>query len=204
MAAQFSRAGALGAAKSSRSAPKGSLHRRFSETCPSAAITGFSKGLRVGYPLLRPSVCGLLRAGTEKLRTANWFYSPPQTRLGRGAQPPQAPVSRGRSRQSGSAESAVLHRHQSAPQSSQRPSAGSGARSGTAVSPVQWLVIQALRAYKFAVSPMLPAACRFHPSCSEYMREAVEKYGALRGGWMGLRRLARCHPFHAGGFDPVR
>lgn len=69
---------------------------------------------------------------------------------------------------------------------------------------MQWFVIGALRAYKFALSPLLPAACRFYPSCSEYMREAVERHGAIRGVWMGLRRLARCHPFHAGGFDPVR
>jgi len=65
-------------------------------------------------------------------------------------------------------------------------------------------VIGALRVYKFALSPLLPAACRFYPSCSDYMREAVERYGPIRGVWMGLRRLARCHPFHAGGFDPVR
>jgi len=65
-------------------------------------------------------------------------------------------------------------------------------------------VIRALLLYKIAFSPLLPAACRFYPSCSDYMREAVERYGAIRGVWMGLRRLARCHPFHAGGFDPVR
>jgi uncharacterized protein len=51
---------------------------------------------------------------------------------------------------------------------------------------------------------MLPSACRFHPTCSEYTMDAVEKHGALRGMWMGIRRLLRCHPFHEGGFDPVR
>jgi putative membrane protein insertion efficiency factor len=61
-----------------------------------------------------------------------------------------------------------------------------------------------LRLYKVAVSPFLPSACRYYPSCSEYMRQAVEKYGVARGVWMGIRRLARCHPFHAGGLDPVR
>jgi putative membrane protein insertion efficiency factor len=65
-------------------------------------------------------------------------------------------------------------------------------------------VIGALRLYKFCVSPVVPSACRFHPTCSEYMTEAVGRYGVARGVWMGLRRLARCHPFHAGGFDPVR
>ena len=62
----------------------------------------------------------------------------------------------------------------------------------------------ALRVYKLAVSPLLPSACRFYPCCSDYMREATEKYGALRGVWMGIKRLARCHPFNAGSFDPVR
>jgi uncharacterized protein len=61
-----------------------------------------------------------------------------------------------------------------------------------------------LRVYKLCVSPFLPSACRFYPTCSEYMREAVARYGVARGVWMGLGRLARCHPWHAGGFDPVR
>jgi putative membrane protein insertion efficiency factor len=61
-----------------------------------------------------------------------------------------------------------------------------------------------LRFYKASISPLLPPACRFMPTCSEYALEAVERYGALRGGWMGLRRLLRCHPFHPGGFDPVK
>jgi len=61
-----------------------------------------------------------------------------------------------------------------------------------------------LRVYQLCISPLLPSACRFYPTCSEYMREAVARHGAARGIWMGLRRLLRCHPFHAGGFDPVR
>jgi len=65
-------------------------------------------------------------------------------------------------------------------------------------------VIIILRIYKRWVSPYLPSACRFHPTCSEYMLEAVDRYGALRGVGMGILRLLRCHPFHAGGFDPVR
>jgi putative membrane protein insertion efficiency factor len=51
---------------------------------------------------------------------------------------------------------------------------------------------------------MLPSACRFYPTCSEYMIESIEKYGLLRGVAQGIRRLSRCHPFHEGGFDPVR
>jgi len=51
---------------------------------------------------------------------------------------------------------------------------------------------------------LLPSACRFYPTCSEYMAQAVEKHGAWRGVWLGTKRLAKCHPFHAGGFDPVQ
>jgi putative membrane protein insertion efficiency factor len=69
---------------------------------------------------------------------------------------------------------------------------------------MQKAVITSLRLYKRFVSPMLPSACRFSPTCSEYMIEAVGRYGVTRGVWLGLRRLLRCHPLHAGGFDPVR
>jgi len=65
------------------------------------------------------------------------------------------------------------------------------------------IMLQLLRAYKWAISPMSLPACRYVPSCSEYAIEAVERYGALRGGSMGLRRLLRCHPFVHGGYDPV-
>ena len=66
------------------------------------------------------------------------------------------------------------------------------------------LVLSILRIYKRWISPMLPSACRFHPTCSEYMMEAIERHGAWRGVGLGLKRLGRCHPFHQGGFDPVR
>jgi uncharacterized protein len=60
-----------------------------------------------------------------------------------------------------------------------------------------------VRAYRYAVSPMLPPACRFHPSCSEYAEQALERHGALRGSWLAARRVCRCGPWHGGGFDPV-
>jgi putative membrane protein insertion efficiency factor len=69
---------------------------------------------------------------------------------------------------------------------------------------MQIVVIAALKGYKLFLSPLLPSACRYRPTCSEYMLDAVEQYGVLRGLWLGLKRLGRCHPFHQGGYDPVR
>ena len=60
-----------------------------------------------------------------------------------------------------------------------------------------------IRAYKLVLSPLLPSACRFNPTCSDYMREAIAVHGPLHGTWLGIKRLARCHPLHAGGFDMV-
>lgn len=65
------------------------------------------------------------------------------------------------------------------------------------------IVLAPIRFYQKWISPALPPSCRFYPSCSEYTCQAIEKYGVLRGGWFGLRRIARCHPFNPGGFDPV-
>ena len=70
-------------------------------------------------------------------------------------------------------------------------------------SPMRQVLILCLRGYKLCVSPLLPSACRFYPTCSEYMMEAIALHGAWLGVWMGIRRLLRCHPFHKGGYDPV-
>jgi putative membrane protein insertion efficiency factor len=65
------------------------------------------------------------------------------------------------------------------------------------------IVLALLRAYKWALSPMFPPSCRYVPTCSEYAAEAVERHGALRGSWIALKRILRCHPFVKGGYDPV-
>jgi len=68
---------------------------------------------------------------------------------------------------------------------------------------VRRLAVWAIRLYQIAISPLFPASCRFTPTCSQYAIEAVERFGILRGGWLSLKRIARCHPFHPGGYDPV-
>ncbi|HXU55005.1 MAG TPA: membrane protein insertion efficiency factor YidD [Casimicrobiaceae bacterium] len=65
------------------------------------------------------------------------------------------------------------------------------------------LLLGLLRLYQYALRPLLGANCRFYPSCSDYAREAIERHGAARGVWLAARRLGRCHPYHAGGYDPV-
>lgn len=65
------------------------------------------------------------------------------------------------------------------------------------------LLILLLRGYRLAISPMLGRNCRFFPSCSEYAIESLGRYGTLKGSWLALRRVLRCHPWHAGGYDPV-
>ena len=61
----------------------------------------------------------------------------------------------------------------------------------------------AVQGYRWFVSPLLPPACRFHPSCSEYAEQALARHGAVRGGWLAAKRVCRCGPWHAGGYDPV-
>jgi putative membrane protein insertion efficiency factor len=60
-----------------------------------------------------------------------------------------------------------------------------------------------IRFYQKAISPVLPPSCRFTPTCSHYAYEAIQKYGFLKGGWLGVKRIGRCHPFTSGGYDPV-
>ncbi|MDP2755312.1 MAG: membrane protein insertion efficiency factor YidD [Nitrospirota bacterium] len=65
-------------------------------------------------------------------------------------------------------------------------------------------LILLIRLYKYIVSPLLPLSCRFTPTCSEYSINAINKYGTIKGFYLSLRRVLRCHPFHPGGYDPVK
>jgi putative membrane protein insertion efficiency factor len=64
-------------------------------------------------------------------------------------------------------------------------------------------LILLIRLYQMTISPFLGQCCRFHPTCSEYMLEAIKTYGPLKGVWLGIKRLCKCHPWHPGGHDPV-
>jgi putative membrane protein insertion efficiency factor len=69
---------------------------------------------------------------------------------------------------------------------------------------MKWIFKAAVRFYQIYLSPLKGGpTCKFVPTCSQYALEAIEKYGALKGGWLALRRILKCHPFHRGGFDPV-
>jgi len=68
---------------------------------------------------------------------------------------------------------------------------------------VKTALILLIRFYRFCVSPLIPASCRFHPSCSAFALDAVQRHGWARGGVLAARRVLRCHPFHGGGYDPV-
>ena len=74
---------------------------------------------------------------------------------------------------------------------------------GKRPSPAARVVCGLVRGYRILLSPLFRGCCRFTPSCSAYMLEAVARFGALRGGWMGIKRICRCNPWHAGGHDPV-
>lgn len=68
---------------------------------------------------------------------------------------------------------------------------------------LQWLLLGLIRFYQRAISPYFPPCCRYMPTCSQYALEAVKKYGPFKGGYLALRRILRCNPFHPGGYDPV-
>lgn len=68
---------------------------------------------------------------------------------------------------------------------------------------MKWLALALIRFYKRFISPLLPPSCRFEPTCSVYTYQAIEKYGVIKGTWLGMKRISRCHPLNPGGYDPV-
>lgn len=68
---------------------------------------------------------------------------------------------------------------------------------------LKYIFIKIIRFYQIAISPLKPPTCRFYPTCSQYGLTAVKRFGAFRGGWLTIKRILKCHPFHPGGFDPV-
>ncbi|WP_417763162.1 membrane protein insertion efficiency factor YidD [Shewanella sp.] len=70
-------------------------------------------------------------------------------------------------------------------------------------SPFQWVIISLIRGYQMFISPLLGQRCRFYPSCSHYAIEAVQLHGALKGSWLSIKRIIKCHPLNSGGNDPV-
>lgn len=68
---------------------------------------------------------------------------------------------------------------------------------------MKYILLKVIRFYQKYISPLKPPSCRFYPTCSQYGLEAIQKFGALKGGWLTIKRISKCHPFHKGGFDPV-
>jgi len=65
------------------------------------------------------------------------------------------------------------------------------------------IIVFIIKGYRKLVSPLFPPSCRFYPTCSEYSEQAITQYGLMKGGWMSIKRVGKCHPFHPGGYDPV-
>ena len=68
---------------------------------------------------------------------------------------------------------------------------------------VNYLLIGLVQFYRYALSPLMPSTCRFYPTCSMYMLQALQRYGPLKGSYLGIKRILKCHPFHKGGYDPL-
>ena len=152
-------------------------------------------------------VFGILSSGAGRWRRGawakNWFHDTACAGRRSGAEPHQTANPGSRAASFGASERRVVDCDQSAEKSSGVPVSGDRAGDRPSLSALQFVIAGALRCYKVALSPMLPSSCRFYPTCSAYMHEAVIKYGAGRGVWLGLKRLVKCHPFHHGGVDRV-
>ena len=170
---------------------------------PPAAAGRFPQSLRRGRPLSDASLRGVLPAD-QRAGGASGLHHAASPGQGGGAEPDQTPVAGTDSTRvdAGTGGSLV--------DSFQSEACGGGCHRGglegvhrEAKGPLAALISTCLRGYQLLISPWLPSACRFHPTCSDYMRQAVQRHGAGRGVWLGLKRLGKCHPFHSGGCDPV-
>ena len=192
----------LGDGRSFPSALKVNQNRRLSKACPAATTQRIPQSLRQRLPSQRAVVRGIL-PGRKQYGSAYWLYYATRRGEVRSPQSTQATGPRSGARPARGTDGAVGYRHQSPPSAGQLPVPGSGAGGRKALSPLQSVCVAALRGYKTLISPWLPSACRFHPTCSEYMRQAIEIHGVRKGLWLGTKRLGKCQPFHEGGLDPV-
>ena len=202
MAAPSSHAAGHEDAPNFPSALKVNQNRRLSKACPAATTQRIPPSLRPRLPPQRAVVRGFL-SGRSRSSTAYWLHHAASRRQVCSPQSPQAAGPRSCARPARGTDCAVGYRHQSAPAAGQLSVHGPGTRNREALSPLQSVCVAALRGYKNLISPWLPSACRFHPTCSEYMRQAIEIHGVLKGLRLGTLRLAKCHPFHKGGVDLV-
>lgn len=174
---------------------------------PHFAVGSIQTGLRKGFPspvvLLRRVLLGWGDGCWWQLRPASGFYHSSRTREGRFSQSTAPQNSRTDSSAIACAGAPVERRGEPTP--SRRPSQypAAAARGRTPFRPVSAALLLLLRGYKLLISPLLPSACRFYPTCSCYMHDAIGVHGAGRGIYYGIRRLLKCHPWHPGGIDPV-
>ena len=169
---------------------------------PPTAVSSIQTGLRQRVSSSIDVLCRfLLGGGTD--RCANRLHDAAgvgQSRFPQSAPPPDQGTG---SPTLAHAGSAVERRHQPSPGRRRSHAATTEAGSGAAFRPFSAALLVLLRGYKLVISPLLPSACRFYPTCSCYMHDAIAVHGAGRGIYLGVRRLLKCHPWHPGGIDPV-
>lgn len=171
---------------------------------PHFAVGSIQTGLRKGFPssvvLLRRVLLGW---GDGCWWSASGFHHSSRTREGRFSQSTAPQNPRTDPSPIGGTGAAVERRGESAPSRPPSQYPATAARDRTSFRPVSAALLVILRGYKLLISPLLPSACRFYPTCSCYMHDAIGTHGAGRGIYYGIRRLLKCHPWHPGGIDPV-
>lgn len=169
---------------------------------PHLAVGAIQTSLRKGLPSPVILLRGVLSGGGEDWASLGLYYpsGPWESRL---SQPAAAENSRTDTSANGVARPPMERGHE--PSTRRQPSQPSATATGNRASfrPVSAALLVLLRGYKLLISPWLPSACRFYPTCSCYMHDAIGTHGAGRGIYLGIRRLLKCHPWHPGGIDPV-